>query len=130
MSRVIYRFCMLSIFGIFLMACHHSPKKLAVVTTGMSKGEVLGMVGEPKNKNIINETEVWDYPDSSRTIIFRMDTVYTIITSPSARADSLGKWLDKTDKKVKDQLGEVADKAGEAGKKLINKVQDDSVKVK
>ena len=62
----------------------------------MTKQEVLGIVGEPEKKDVINKTEVWDYPDSARTIVFRADTVYSVMTSPKARLDSVASWLDTT----------------------------------
>lgn len=114
------------LFGLsFLIAsCGQSPKTLSGVQTGMSKEEVIAIVGEPKNKNVVNKTEIWDYPESDRTVVFRMDTVYTILTSAEARADSVGMWLDKTNDKVKDQLGNFVDKADSAGDRITDKLRD------
>lgn len=109
-----------------LAACKPKPQKLSTVEPGMSKGEVVATIGEPANKNIINKTEIWDYPDSNRTVVFRMDTVYTIITSPKARADSMGMWLDKTDDKIKNQLDNLADKVDSAGERIKKGLKKDS----
>lgn len=108
------------------VSCSNTPKSLSVVETGMSKEEVLTIVGEPKSRNVVNETEIWDYPDSSRTVIFRKDTVYHILTSPEARADSIGMWLDKTNERVKDGLENITDKAARAGEKIKDKIDKDS----
>ncbi len=111
-----------------LAACTPKPKTLSVVTIGMTKAEVVATIGEPAKKNVINKTELWDYPDSSRTVVFRMDTVYTIITSAKARIDSVGMWLDKTDNKIENQLGDLVDKVDSAGKHIKNKLRKDSTK--
>ncbi|WP_374164450.1 outer membrane protein assembly factor BamE [Arcticibacter sp. MXS-1] len=116
------------LLGALFAGCSNSPKKLSTVETGMTRDEVIGIVGEPKSKNVLNATEVWDYPDADRTVVFRKDTVYQIITSPQARADSIAMWMDKTDDKVKDQLSELVDKAGEAGNKISEKLKKDSTK--
>lgn len=116
-------------FSAFI-SCSPSPKKLSTVETGMSKEEVIAIVGNPPNKNVVNKTEIWDYPDSNRTIIFRMDTVYRIITSAEARADSVGMWLDKTDDKLKDQFKDLAGKADSTADKIKNKLTRDSSKSK
>ena len=113
---------------LLLAACSHSPKDLATVEKGMSKEEVISIVGNPENKNVVNSTEIWDYPDSNRTIVFRKDTVYTILTSPEARADSVGRWLDKTNEKVKDGLGDLAEKAENAGERIKDGLKKDSAR--
>jgi hypothetical protein len=94
----------------------------------MTKAEVTGVVGEPKKKNVINNTEIWDYPDSNRTVVFRVDTVYAIMTSARARLDSVSHWMDSTNSKVKTGLGKVGDKLENAGDKIKNRVTKDSAK--
>jgi hypothetical protein len=111
-----------------ISSCSQSSKDLATVEIGMTKTEVTGIVGEPKKKNVINNTEIWDFPDSNRTIVFRQDTVYSIMTSAKARIDSLGSWMDSTGSKVKTGLGKVGDKLENAGDKIQNKVKRDSTK--
>ena len=111
---------------IFLSSCSRPSKDLATVEIGMTKAEVTGIVGEPKKKNVINETEIWDYPDSNRTVVFRMDTVYSIMTSARARLDSISVWMDSTNNKVKKGFGKVGDKLEEASDKIQDKAPKDS----
>lgn len=110
----------------FFAGCSPSPKKLGGVEYGMSKAEVVAAVGEPTKKNVVNQTEIWDYPDSSRTIVFRMDTVYSIITSAKARADSMSLWLDSTNTKAKNTLGEIGEGIEDAADKVKDKLHKDS----
>lgn len=112
--------------AMFLAGCSPSPKKLGSVEYGMTKTEVIAAVGEPSKKNVLNQTEIWDYPDSSRTIVFRMDTVYTIVTSAKARADSMSIWLDSTNTKAKNTLGNIGDGIEDAAQKVKDKLHKDS----
>lgn len=121
-----FSFSFLLGLSFLIAACSQNPKTLSGVQTGMSREEVIAIAGEPKNKNVVNKTEIWDYPESDRTVVFRMDTVYTIVTSAEARADSLGMWLDKTNDKVKDQLENLVDKADSAGDHIADKLRKDS----
>ena len=112
--------------AIILSSCSRPAKDLATVEIGMTKTEVTQIVGEPKKKNVINKTEIWDYPDSNRTIVFRMDTVYSIMTSARARLDSINIWMDSTNTKVKKGFGKIGDKLENAGEKIQKKVKRDS----
>jgi hypothetical protein len=114
--------------AITLSSCSRPAKDLATVEIGMTKTEVTGIVGEPKKKNVINETEIWDYPDSNRTIVFRMDTVYSIMTSAKARLDSINLWMDSTSTKAKKSFGKIGDKLEKAGDKIKEKTKRDSAK--
>ena len=119
-------FCVIA--AMFLSNCTRPAKELATVEIGMTKAEVTGVVGEPKKKNVINKTEIWDYPDSNRTVVFRLDTVYAIMTSARARLDSVSVWMDSTNTKVKKGFGNIGDKLENAGDKLKTKVKRDSSK--
>jgi len=110
-----------------LSSCSRPAKELGSVKIGMTKTEVSAVIGEPKKKNVINETEIWDYPDSSRTVVFRMDTVYSIMTSARARLDSVNTWLDSTNQKVKKQFGKAGDKLEDAAEKIQRGVSKDSI---
>ena len=114
-----------SLIAIFV-ACNRPSKDLATVEIGMTKTEVINIVGEPPKKEVVNETEVWDYPDSARTVVFRADTVYAIMTSPKARLDSMSKWLDSTNQKVKKGFGKVGDKLDNAADKIKDKLKKDT----
>lgn len=116
----------IALLGFCFAGCSPAPKKLGAVEYGMSKPEVVSIVGEPAKKNVVNKTEIWDYPDSSRTIVFRMDTVYSIITSAKARADSMGLWLDSTNSKAKNALNKIDDGVKRAADKVKGKLRKDS----
>ncbi len=115
---------------IIISACNRPSKDLAMVEIGMSKSEVGGSIGEPKTKNVVNNTEVWDYADSGRTVVFRKDTVYSIMTSPKARLDSMKVWVDSADNKTKKVLGKVGEKLNNAGDKLENAAGKVGVRLK
>lgn len=104
--------------AVILSSCTRPAKDLATVEIGMTRSEVAGIVGEPEKKNVINNTEIWDYPDSSRTVVFRMDTVYSIMTTAKARLDSLNIWMDSTNNKAKQGFGKVGEQLKKAGNKL------------
>lgn len=116
------------LLAIFFSSCSRPQKDLVTVEIGMTKAEVTEIVGEPKKKNVINKTEIWDYPDSNRTIVFRMDTVYSIMTSARARLDSISIWMDSTNTKVKKGFGKIGDKLEDAGDKIQDKVKRDTSK--
>ena len=116
--------------SILTAACSRPAKELGTIEIGMSKQQVLSAIGEPEKKDVINKTEIWDYPDSARTIVFRADTVYSIMTSPKARLDSMGKWLDTTNQKVKKGFGNIGDKVENAAKKVGDKFKKDSTKTR
>lgn len=104
--------------AVILSSCTRPAKDLATVEIGMTRTEVAGIVGEPEKKNVVNNTEIWDYPDSNRTVVFRMDTVYSIMTTAKARLDSLNIWMDSTNNKAKKGFGKVGEQLKNAGEKL------------
>jgi len=114
------------ISAILLSSCSRPAKDLATVEIGMTKAEVTGIVGEPQKKNVINKTEIWDYPDSNRTIVFRMDTVYSIMTTAKARLDSINIWMDSTNNKMKDGFKKIGDKIENASDRIEGKMKRDS----
>ncbi|HEY0056751.1 MAG TPA: outer membrane protein assembly factor BamE [Pedobacter sp.] len=116
--------------AIVVSSCTQTNKDLATVEIGMTKSEVSGSIGEPKTKNVVNNTEVWDYADSGRTVVFRKDTVYSIMTSPRARLDSMKVWVDSADNKTKKVLGKVGEKLNNAGDKLENAAGKVGVRLK
>jgi outer membrane protein assembly factor BamE (lipoprotein component of BamABCDE complex) len=115
---------------LFLSSCSRPAKDLATVEIGMTKEQVTAIVGEPIKKNVINKTEIWDYPDSNRTIVFRMDTVYSIMTSARARLDSMNIWVDSTNTKAKKGLSKIGDKIENVSEKIGDKLKRDSTKEK
>jgi hypothetical protein len=123
-----YLITIISITALF--ACSRPTKDLASVEIGMSKSQVQAIVGEPEKKDVINKTEVWNFTDSSRTVVFRADTVYAIMTSPQARLDSIASWVGKTNEKVKKGFGNIGDKIENAADKVEDKLDKDSTKSK
>jgi hypothetical protein len=77
----------------------------------MTSQEVLQVAGEPSKKRDIALANLWIYEKSDRTVIFRKDTVFDIITSANARVDTIERSLDKIGDKIKTQ-------AKKAGKKI------------
>jgi outer membrane protein assembly factor BamE (lipoprotein component of BamABCDE complex) len=118
------------LLAVIISSCTQPSKDLATVEIGMSKSEVSGSIGEPKTKNVVNNTEVWDYADSGRTVVFRKDTVYSIMTSPKARLDSMKVWVDSADNKSKKVLGKLGEKLNNAGNKLENAAGKAGVRLK
>lgn len=119
---------MLSAF--LFTACAEKQKDFAKISTGMTKDEVLSQVGEPSKKNDILLAELWVYDNARRTIVFRKDTVYDIITSSNARIDSIRTSLKETGKDLEDKLKSTGDTIDSAGLRIKNKIMGDSVKNK
>ena len=113
-----------------LLACNRPAKDLGSVRIGMTKPQVVAIVGEPEKKDVINKTELWNFTDSSRTVVFRADTVYAIMTSPKARLDSMASWVGKTNEKVKKGFGNIGEKIENATDKVEKKLKKDSTKSK
>ena len=109
-------------------SCAEKQKKFANIKTGMTKEQVLQQAGEPSKKNDILISELWIYNNEDRTVVFRRDTVYDIITSANARIDSIEGTLKKTGKAVKEKLKSAADSIDSASQKIKNKIMGDSAK--
>lgn len=101
----------------------------------MSSQEVLNYAGEPDKKQDIGVADLWVYESADRTVVFRKDTVYDIITSANARIDSVKTTLDKIGDKIETQAEKAgatiktqAEKAGEKidslGRKIKNRPKD------
>ena len=112
----------------FFTACADKPKEFSNISPGMTKQEVLQKVGEPSKKNDLLLAELWVYNDANRTIVFRKDTVYEILTSTEARIDSIKTSLKETGKDVKQKLENTGDTIDSASLRIKNKIMGDSVK--
>lgn len=123
-----YLLILLSAF--LFTACTEKQKEFANISTGMTKEEVLSKVGEPTKKNDILLAELWVYENAARTIVFRKDTVYDIITSSKARVDSIEASLKETGNDIKEKLKSTGDTIDSASLRIKNKVMGDSVKKK
>lgn len=75
----------------------------------MTKTQVTIAAGEPDKQNDVGETSLWAYRDADRTVVFRKDTVYTIITSAEARIDSINSLIQKADDKIANGLDKLGD---------------------
>ena len=120
MKTIFFSFLIL----ILASSCSRPEKDLAAVQVGMTKAEVINMVGEPEKKSVINRTEVWVYPDSNRAVVFRADTVHSIMTSARARLDSVSIWMDSTDNKIERGFEKVGDKLENAVDKIDDKAHE------
>lgn len=109
-----------------LASCSNQPKDFSNVTTGMSKEEVARAVGEPARKNDIQVAELWTYPTQDRTVVFRADTVYDIITSAEARADSIKGTLGTVGEKVESGAKKLGGKVDSTFEKLDNQLRRDT----
>ncbi len=69
--------------------CTTRGKDFSTVSKGMTKEEVLNTVGEPQKTEDVEFFQLWTYTEADRTVIFRKDTVYNIVTSANARVDSI-----------------------------------------
>jgi hypothetical protein len=87
----------------FCIGCNRQQKDFATVKVGMTKQDVIKAVGEPPKKSDVG-IEFWTYPEADRTVVFRSDTVYGIITSAKARMDSIKNALEKAGQKVENGL--------------------------
>jgi hypothetical protein len=104
------------------IACNRHPKNFSTVKIGMTKEQVVSTVGEPAKKNDMG-IEIWVYPQADRTVVFRNDTVYSIITSAEARMDSIKMSLEKAGQKVEksiQKLGKDMDSSAEKIKKDLD----------
>lgn len=106
------------LFVFILAACSDSAKDLSSVKVGMTNQEVLQYAGEPDKKQDIGVAELWVYEKADRTVVFRRDTVYDIITSANARIDSVKTTLDNLGDKIEDQADKAVDKIDSLGRKI------------
>ncbi|MHB1177980.1 MAG: hypothetical protein ACYCZO_06575 [Daejeonella sp.] len=107
-------------------SCAEKQKNFADIKTGMSKEQVLQQAGEPDKKNDILISELWVYKNANRTVVFRKDTVYDIITSANARIDSIEATLKEAGRDVKEKLKSAGDTIDSASLKIKNKIMGDS----
>lgn len=93
----------------FLLSCSNTPKELKGVKTGMTKEQVLTFAGEPTSRNNLEIADLWVYEDADRTIVFRNDTVFNIITTANARIDSIKSSLKNAGYSAEENLSTVKD---------------------
>lgn len=111
-----------------LTSCSENPKNFSSVKTGMTPQEVLKLAGEPDKKQDLGVADLWVYEKADRTVVFRTDTVYDIITSADARIDSIKTTLDNIGDKIEKQAEKAGDKLDSVGRRLKNISADDTLK--
>jgi hypothetical protein len=112
--------------ALLLSACADASKDLTNVSRGMKKQEVIHAIGEPSRKNDIEIAELWVYPDYNKTLVFRSDTVYDIVTSSTIKTDSIKNSLKEVGKDIKKGVNKVGGELDTVGKKLRGKLKSDS----
>lgn len=103
---------------IIITGCSKHPKDFSSVKIGMESHNVLQNAGEPDKRQSIGVADLWTYIAADRTVVLRRDTVYTIVTSATARVDSI-KYSMET---IGDKVETGAKKAGAAIKNGAGKV--------
>jgi hypothetical protein len=106
---------------IVLLSCNRQQKEFASIEKGMNKSKVLELAGEPTKKTNVGLAELWTYDASNRTVIFRKDTVYNIITSSEARLDSLKNSMEEAGSKIEAGAKETGKDLKEGADKLTDK---------
>lgn len=109
-----------------ISACAEKEKSFNGVSTGMTKEEVVGQVGEPNKKNDLAFAELWTYDNADRTIVFRSDTVYDILTSTEARIDSIEADLKETGSSLREKIDNTVDSLDSGSLRIKNKIMRDS----
>src|SRR5690349_11523782 len=105
----------------FLTSCSNDQKNLSSVKAGMNAEQVILHAGEPDKKNNIGIAELWIYKQEDRTVVFRKDTVFEIITSADARVDSIKNSLDHLGDNMEIQAEKGAEKLKNLGQRIRNK---------
>lgn len=103
-----------------------NPKDFSSIQTGMTKSEVSTLAGQPDKHNDVGETSFWAYRDADRTVVFRSDTVYNIITSTEARMDSINQSLQEADDKIErglEKVGNVFDSTATRVKRSMDSLK-------
>ncbi|HEY1023604.1 MAG TPA: hypothetical protein VGE26_00460 [Sphingobacteriaceae bacterium] len=111
---------------LLLASCGGTPKDFSTVSQGMTQQEVIRQVGEPALRKDIEVAILWTYPQHDRTVVFRADTVYDIMTSREAREDSIKASLQHLGRDIKKGAKKIGSKLDSAGERLIDKLEDDT----
>lgn len=112
------------LLAFILAACSDNSKDFSSVKVGMTNLEVLKYAGEPDKKKDIGVADLWVYEKADRTVVFRKDTVYDIITSANARIDSVKTTLDNIGDKIEDEAEKAVDKIDSLGRRIKNTTID------
>jgi outer membrane protein assembly factor BamE (lipoprotein component of BamABCDE complex) len=121
------RYVLLIFIVVTQPGCSENHKDLSSVKVGMTAEEVILLAGDPDKKNNIGIAELWTYKKEDRTVVFRKDTVFDVITSADARIDSIKTSLDHLGDKIENQSEKAADKLDDLGRKIKTKAKGDSL---
>lgn len=113
---------------LLLAFCSESSKDFSSVRIGMTTQEVLQNAGEPTKKRDIVVANLWIYENANRTVVFRKDTVYDIITSADARIDSIERSLDNLGDKIENQAEKAGRRIDSVSRSLKNIDDDDTLR--
>lgn len=105
-----------------IYSCSNTPKELKGVRRGMTKEQVLTYGGEPTSRNNLNIADLWVYEDADRTVVFRNDTVFNIITTANARIDSIEISLKNAGDNLKNNLSSAKDSIQRTGANIKSNV--------
>jgi len=122
------RLLLTTILPLSFLSCREAPKDFSSVSIGMTKDEVTAAAGEPAKKNELAVIDVWVYPQADRSVIFRKDTVYNIVTSSEARIDSIETSLERTGDKVGSSLNRLGDSLEKTGQQIKDKFRRDTTR--
>jgi ABC-type antimicrobial peptide transport system permease subunit len=123
MKQIFLGFVLITLF----FSCSNTAKELNGIKKGMTKEQVLSYGGEPTSRNNLNIADLWVYEDADRTVVFRDDTVFNIITTANARIDSIELSLKKAGYKLENQFISAKDSlqnAGQGIKRNLNSAVD------
>lgn len=115
------------LLGFILASCSENSKDFSSVEIGMTSQEVLKYAGEPDQKQDVGLADLWVYEKADRTVVFRKDTVYDIITSADARIDSIKATLDNIGDNIEKQAEKAGDKLDSVSRRLKNVSADDTL---
>lgn len=110
--------CLLTLF----YSCSNTSKELKGVKKGMTKEQVLTFEGEPTSRNNLEIADLWVYEDADRTVVFRDDTVFSIITTANARIDSITSSLKNAGYSAKNKIYIATDSIQHTGAIIKNKL--------
>lgn len=113
---------------LLLASCSEKSKDFSSVRVGMTSEEVLQHAGEPTKKRDIAVANLWVYENANRTVVFRKDTVYDIITSADARLDSIEGSLDNLGDKIENQAEKAGHRIDSVSRSLRNIVEGDTLR--
>lgn len=116
-----------TLISFLLLSCSENSKNFSSVEIGMTSEEVLKYAGQPDQKQDVGIADLWIYKEADRTVVFRKDTVYDIITSADARIDSIKTKLDDIGDKIEKHAEKAGSKLDSVSRRIKNIAADDTL---